>query len=553
VCAFGTQQEMQEANMLRRWWRVGVRGQMIWLIVLCTVGCQPDKYRDEADEQVYSILDEKWQGDFGSRTDYQLRDNEPNSQEILAGSTQPAQMSLAEAVRMATANNRDYQTQKEQMYLVGLGLTGARHDFEAQPFATLSGGYAKGAADESVGLGGQGGVNLLLASGAQISTSLAVDWLRFLTGDARTSLGSVLAATVRQPLLQGAGRRVVMENLTQAERDTFYAIRSFNRFRKEFVVSVVTDYYRVLQQLDRVANEQNNYRRLQVAAEQTRMLAEAGRLPPVQADQAEQAELDGKNSYVRAQQSYQQVLDAFKLQLSLPTAATIALDPNELAALETTDIDVPAYDMDQLVQTALEQRLDLANVRDQVDDAERQVYLAENGLLPRVDLVASANAASEAPTEAAKIRFDQGDYELGFDADLNVDKLDERNAYRQSLIALARRRRAYTQTRDQTEFEVRQAYRDLREAADVYAIQQMSLKLAAQRVDSTTELVQAGRADVRDLLEAQRSLLSAQNARTNALVDFTLARLDFLRDLGALKVQPDGLWDEASGAQIEGP
>jgi len=81
----------------------------------------------------------------------------------------------------------------------------------------------------------------------------------------------------------------------------------------------------------------------------------------------------------------------------------------------------------------------------------------------------------------------------------------------------------------------------------------MSLKLAAQRVDSTTELVQAGRADVRDLLEAQRSLLSAQNARTNALVDFTLARLDFLRDLGALKVQPDGLWDEASGAQIEGP
>jgi len=337
VCAFGTQQEMQEANMLRRWWRVGVRGQMIWLIVLCTVGCQPDKYRDEADEQVYSILDEKWQGDFGSRTDYQLRDNEPNSQEILAGSTQPAQMSLAEAVRMATANNRDYQTQKEQMYLVGLGLTGARHDFEAQPFATLSGGYAKGAADESVGLGGQGGVNLLLASGAQISTSLAVDWLRFLTGDARTSLGSVLAATVRQPLLQGAGRRVVMENLTQAERDTFYAIRSFNRFRKEFVVSVVTDYYRVLQQLDRVANEQNNYRRLQVAAEQTRMLAEAGRLPPVQADQAEQAELDGKNSYVRAQQSYQQVLDAFKLQLSLPTAATIALDPNELAALETTE------------------------------------------------------------------------------------------------------------------------------------------------------------------------------------------------------------------------
>ena len=538
--------------MLRRWWPVVLGAQVLWSVLCCSTGCQPDKYRQQADKQVYTIIDEKWQGEFGSRTDYQLRDEEPNTQEILAGTAVPASMSLAEAVRIATANNRDYQSQKEQMYLAALDLTRARHDFEAQPFASLDGGYAKGATDESVSLGGQGGLNLLLASGAQISTSLAVDWMRFLTGDPRTSLGSVLAATVRQPLLQGAGRRVVMENLTQAERDALYAIRSFNRFRKEFVVSIVADYYRVLQQLDRVANEQNNYQRLQVAAEQTRMLAEAGRLPPVQADQAEQAELDGKNSYVQAQQRYQQVLDAFKLQLSLPTAAAVALDPNELAALDATEIDVPEYGMEQLVATALEQRLDLANVRDEVDDAQRQVYLAENGLLPRLDLVASANAANQGPTDAAKIRFDKGDYGLGFDADLNLDKLSERNAYRQALISLARRRRAYNETRDQTEFEVRQAYRDLREAADVYAIQQMSLKLAAQRVDSTTELVQADRADVRDLLEAQRSLLSAQNARTNALVDFTLARLNFLRDLGVLKVKPDGLWDEASGARIEG-
>jgi hypothetical protein len=43
------------------------------------------------------------------------------------------------------------------------------------------------------------------------------------------------------------------ENLTQAERNVV-RIRSFNRFRETFVVSIVNDYYRVLQLQDAVVN-----------------------------------------------------------------------------------------------------------------------------------------------------------------------------------------------------------------------------------------------------------------------------------------------------------
>jgi len=42
---------------------------------------------------------------------------------------------------------------------------------------------------------------------------------------------SILSATVTQPLLRGSDRKVVLENLTQAERDTLYQVRFFNRFR----------------------------------------------------------------------------------------------------------------------------------------------------------------------------------------------------------------------------------------------------------------------------------------------------------------------------------
>jgi outer membrane protein TolC len=56
--------------------------------------------------------------------------------------------------------------------------------------------------------------------------------------------------------------------------------------------------------------------------------------------------------------------------------------------------------------------------------------------------------------------------------------------------------------------------------------------------------LQAGRVEIRDLLEAQEDLLSAQNALTGAAVDYRLAELELQRDLDVLEVGSDGLWTE---------
>jgi len=53
-----------------------------------------------------------------------------------------------------------------------------------------------------------------------------------------------------------------------------------------------------------------------------------------------------------------------------------------------------------------------------------------------------------------------------------------------------------------------------------------------------------GRADTRDVLEAEDALLGARNSVTEALVDHTIAKLEFWRDTGVLEVNEDGLWEE---------
>ena len=521
-------------------------------LVLClgllVSGCSTEHYKADADKEVEKILEEKWEGDFGSQANYRISDVEPGEEDVAVAPAAEVsgRLSLAEAVALATAHNRNYQSQKESLYLSALDLTLARHEFAPQLFGMFGGGYTKSGSDETVDGGGNLGLNQALADGAQIGVQIATDWLRYLTGDPRTSLGSVLTATISQPLLKGAGRKIAQENLTQAERNTLYQIRSFNRFRKEFVVQIVSQYFNVLETLDRVENEKSNYERLVLAHEQTQMLSESGRRPPLEADQAEQDKLSAWDNYISAQENYKQQLDSYKITLGLPTEGNIELDPNELNRLGGTEIADPEYEESRLIETALAQRLDLMNARDQVEDSERKVTVAADNLGVELNLVGSINVSTPDGQRPARFQFQNGAYGVGLEGDLNLDRKAERNAYREALISLTQQQRAYAEDRDQVIFDVRQTYRDLREAAAQYRIRQMSLKLAEQRVESTAMLLQAGRAITRDLLEAQRSLLQAQNSRTSALVRYTVANLEFYRDLGILEVRPDGLWNEVT-------
>lgn len=61
---------------------------------------------------------------------------------------------------------------------------------------------------------------------------------------------------------------------------------------------------------------------------------------------------------------------------------------------------------------------------------------------------------------------------------------------------------------------------------------------------SVNLFLEAGRAQIRDLLEAQDSLLSAQNSLTGAVVDYRVAELGIQRDMGLLKIDEKGLWQE---------
>lgn len=516
-------------------------------------GCSPEQYKSDADKEVYQIIDEKWEDDFGQKANYIISDcntvSSPIDIPIEKAIPPSGVISLSEAVAIATKYNRTYKSRKETLYRSALSLTGTRYTYAIKWFGTVDGTYTddKSAGDDvTIQTSTETSKRGLLLDGVIYNASIAVDWIRFLTGDPRTSLGSILSGDVTIPLLGSGAGKAAQEDLTQAERNVLYQIRSFNRYRKQFIVDIVDQYYNILERKANVINAENNYNSLLESKKRLEIEVGTGTKAPSDVDETDQQLLSAENSWVRAQQTYEGALDQFKVTLTLPTDADIVLDPNELVALENLGIIQVDYTTEMAIETARQWRLDLANSADAVEDAERKLVLAAEGLGVQLDLFADTGTAgiqSEPKTQVEKLQFHESAYRLGFEADLPFDRVAERNAYRERLINFEQALREYEDDQDSIELDMRAALRDLKAKAEQYRIQQMALVLARRRKDTQEMLLSIGQGSTRLLLDAQSALLRAQNDVTNALVAHAVAKLGFYRDVGILQVKPDGMWE----------
>ena len=521
----------------------------------------------------------------------------PSETSLAAGfdtaSTNVLLISLSDAVRIAATHSATFREQKESLYSAALSL-----DLEADGFRTAFSGKLREAisstkpdsgaegesADREAGstTSAELGVSRKFENGTDLSSSIAVDLARMLTGDRESARGIRLEASLSIPLLRGSGSLVARESLTQAERNLVYAVRSFERHKQSFTVEIVSAYLGVLNEAKQLQNQADGYRRVITSTRRSRRMADAGRLQEYEFDQSYQQELAARNRWVAAQQSYQSTLEAFRIRLGLPPDARVEPLPSELDRLQAyaesfarRDMGaynegkpVPAADEDpelaapddshagpmeispeRAIELAFANRLDLRTARDRVEDAQRSVLLAEDRLRAEVTIGATASVGeSRSPSnthqEDAKLEFGKARLGSVLSVDLPFHRTSERNAYRESLISLEKAVRAYQSQEDAVKREVAQKLRDMLENREKLSIQFIALDLAERRVRSTDLLLQSGRAEIRDVLDAQDALLSAQNALLSAVTGYRVGELELQAALGVLKSHADGSWEE---------
>ena len=540
------------------------------------MGCSNSAYRYSAEEETYEaiadkaplvagmsdqvLIDEEKQVDltlFSVNSQiYEFLDNEAE------GEVGASIISLNAALDLAFQHSKEYQAQKERLYLEALALTFDRYRYTPTFSANGSGDYQWDTTDqfvidmqamtgataistsESTVARSNLGARYLLKSGGAIALNLTNNFTRFLSGDVSEFSTGALIGSFTQPLLRDFGSDIETEALLQAERDLLYQLRDFTRFRKEFAVQVASQYYVVLLARE-TAN--NNYAGLlanNLSLEREQAFQAEGLTTLLEVGRLEQSALQADLRWARAITSYKRGLDNFKILIGLNAEDNIVLDENEMVLIAETGMDSPDVDLEQAIAMAVQTRLDLYTQLDQVQDAARRIELAADELDVALDLNFLVSVPGAADGSFGELEFENAVYSAGLDFDLPLDNKAQRNNYRRALIDYDLATRGYVLALDAVKIDVLRTWREMNEARKSYEISLRGVQINERRVEEAELRAELGLGDIQDTVDSQNDLTSSRTELTSSIVSHNIAKLEFWRDVGLLYVGDNGQWEE---------
>ena len=524
-------------------------------LLFAIAGCMtPERAEEGADKTAEQLAIAAWEKAMGVTNVFGIAYEGDPIAPLAPDTNGIVRLSLDDALRVGARNNRQFRTHKETVFIRALAL-----DSEEYAFSTTFSGMILGALSgdpeivkESAKAGGDPNlVRRKFEQGAVMTGNAAIDIAKMIRDDWH-SFAWTGDMTMSIPLMRGAGRDIVREPLTQAERNLVYSIWTFERYRQTFALSLAKAYFNVLKYYQNHLNSGDNVKRLEQNYSRAEMMFEAGRMDRIQTDQAKTDLLNARQTMITTKQSYQDALDNFKITLGLPPETPVELRSEELRALEESMKKLASATEDALAEYPIEsealadavmRRRDLAVVRGEMEDAARQVKIKADAL--RADLKVTGGAKYNGgrhyhDPKTTDVETTATEATVTFS--MPWDRRRERNQYRQALVAQERAERDYVESEDGVKNEVRSGYRDLVAMRALYGNKVEAYRTACMRVEANDLFMQSGRSSMRDILEAESALLSARNALCSAVIDWWTSDLELRCATGGLEINRDGTW-----------
>ena len=386
--------------------KVGFSLIILLCLVLCTAGCTRKRYREKADEDVYGLLNTANQCDpLWDMNGYSLEESGTSRYaNLYDDDKQPMPQDDATAHRLmqcvdgkkgsrkwnkngvvdhvdndawiqslpapldgkiiidqkvafdlAILHSPEYRTAMENVYLSALSVTGERYAFDVQFFGTESllynnhGMFRKDATavltnNINVGGGNSAGATKAFAAGGQFSVELLNSLVWTFTPESGFTPSTTLSYSFTQPFLRGAGRMIVLENLTRSERRLLANVRQLLFYQQGFYVRVLSGgspvsapsssgypnsgvnasglggFYGLLSSQVQIRNQQQNVASLQNNLNRYEELFNAGQVKSrTDVDRVRQSLLSGQSNLLSKKDSYEESVDSYFVNiLGLP-------------------------------------------------------------------------------------------------------------------------------------------------------------------------------------------------------------------------------------------
>ena len=508
---------------------------------------------------------------------WQASDISPLVQEMLADTSyygrlrpaEPRALALDDCIALAIANNTNLQ-------IARLGPLGARveirraqsifdpafaadvsRDYSVRPAASALAGAVTSRQDNidySVGVG------KLLTTGAEVSLAWANNRLE--TNNSfiglRPQHTSDLILSLNQPLLRNFGRRFTTMQVRIARVAESGALKQYEAALAELVKNIESAYWAVIGTTENVKAQDQGVLAARELLRQNEGKFSVGTVPRTAVLEA-QADLARRDAdLIQAQNAREVAIDVLRAAINAPSEDRDLL-VNVVPADEPT-VEPVAVDLEESLRRALESRPELDAARLAVERSAMELKLAENQLLPRLDLVGSVGTNGlSGDTNPSSFTLDPnlpvgenpfaGDvaeswrmlydgryygYTAGLALEVPLDNARAKADYSLVRVNFERSRLELRRLQENVTLEIKRASTNLETDLKSIDARRLARELAEENVRNQQARYDVGLATTKDLLDFQDELTQARAAEIRALTEYRINLAELRRVEGTL-------------------
>ena len=443
-------------------------------------------------------------------------------------------VTLEHAVEQVLSFNRSLLSTRLQAQTSQQQLRQVASDFELK---VRPDGRANAASDRK-DLGGGIRVDKRLSTGTTLGAGMQYSWI---DGDAVADdrQSGRLRFEVSQALFRNAGKLVNLEPVVAGELRVIAAERLFEIRKADLVLETGIQFHDVKILERRLQIDQQAVERLQGLAKLTAARERQGGGTRVD---SLRVELQLGQAQVRLENTREQLLAAQQEFMDLmgwsPDEDVLELAPAGLALSQLPEL-AAGYHL------ALSNRLDYAQVTQELRDADRAQLIARRSLWPDLRLTTAYERSGDGTNRSDALGFEDDTWFAGLTvgSDLRQTREEGDVAIAGTGVELAR-----ISIRD-TQFRISRQIRDriaaCRRSRAEYEISKRNAKVANDRLRLAKRLYELDRGSSFDVVDAEGEYVSAELAKFESRAAVSKASFRLLHAMGVLVEHPDELKVEA--------
>jgi outer membrane protein len=435
-------------------------------------------------------------------------------------------LSLEKALSLVINQNRSLVNAQDHVTNAEYQVSIAAADFDLQIRPRGDVGYVGGG---TLGSGATMGTGIDISKKIPFGTKFVINPFVMRVNDKYRTHVNV---TVSQPLLRGFGKDYTLSSLRGAEFSYRSTSRAFFTTQNQLILRTISALYEVLKAQKSLVVNTESHLRVEKFFQTAALKAKIGLSDTLDVYRAE-VEMGLAEDTLRAsKEKLQETEDILRDILALPSDIVIQVELPLVYHPLTLDLE-------EALDIALSHRVEVDQAEDHFEENQRLSCIAKKRLMPELNVVLNYSNLGEDQyfTDSIWGKRDNT-WGVGLTTSTDFNPFADKAAYEMSLLAVGSASRGMEQAVSNVTFEVKRSMRNLQRAKEKMELQKKQIHSSKGGLRLAELKFDRGMANNFDLIQAEKTLKSAELSYWHALIDHIVGEYQLQSHLGILMDKP---------------